>query len=142
MTERVIVRQNSRFETEFWASDPHHPEAGELQPVQHLHSLTPYGMLLAGLGACTTIVLHTYAQNHHVSLDEVEIHLEYGRSFQEDCKDCEHLGEPEERIEERVFLRGNLSEEQRRRLLLATRYCPIHKLLKGGIAIVTRPGDA
>lgn len=86
MGEKVKIRQNNNFEIQFWGSDPHDAESDALLQVTHLHALTPYGMMLASLGSCTTIVLHTYAQNHHIDLREVEILLEYERSFDDEAE--------------------------------------------------------
>lgn len=88
MSEKVIVRQNSKFETEFFASDP---ESGKQHHVDHVNDLTPYGMLLASLGTCTTVLLHTYAKNHGIKLDEAEITLRYERVFRDDCRNCEEI---------------------------------------------------
>ena len=73
MGERIVVRQDHNFRTEFLAADPHDPDEGTLEPVDNVYGLTPYGMLLAGLGSCTGIVLHTYAQYHDVPLEGVEL---------------------------------------------------------------------
>lgn len=142
MGERVVVRQNHRFETEFQAADPQNPDDPALHDVDHIHQMTPYGLLLAGLGACTAIILHTYAQNRGLDLQEVEIHLEYGRSFAEDCPQCEKIEEYKEHIEERLTFRGNLSDEERRRLFLVSRHCPIHKMLGQGIEIRSSEEEA
>jgi len=138
MAEKVIVRQNSMFETEFLAQDPHEPDDPHLHPVAHVHELTPYGMMLAGLAACTGIVLHTYAQYHDVNLDEVELHVEYDRVFEEDCRDCEKIEEYREQIDEEIVLIGDLTPEERRRLLVISRQCPIHKILLHGIEVNSR----
>jgi uncharacterized OsmC-like protein len=135
MAEKVIIRQNNRFETEFWALDPHHPESDELQPVHHLHALTPYGMLLAGLGSCTAIVLHTYAQHHGLDLREVELVLQYDRVYKEDCEKCEEILRYEEQIQEDIKLTGELGPKQRHKLFLISRQCPIHKMLESGVGV-------
>jgi putative transposase len=72
MAERLILRQNNRFETEFLSTDPHQQESQEFKSVTHMHELTPYGLFLAGLAGCTSIVLHTYAQNHGLDLQVVQ----------------------------------------------------------------------
>jgi putative redox protein len=135
MGERVIVRQNSRFETEFLALDPHDPKAHALEPVDQIHQMTPYGMLLAGLGACTAIVLHTYAQHHGVALNEVELDLEYNRVFADDCQDCVGIEEYREQIAEKIALIGDFAPDEKQKLFLISRHCPIHKMLSHGIEV-------
>jgi len=138
MSEKVIVRQNNRFETEFLAIDPHHPDADQFQPVAHLHALTPYGMLLTSLGACTAIVLHTYAQHHDVDLQEVELRLAYDRVFKEDCETCTEIDQYEEQIQEEIELVGEISPADRQKLLRIAHQCPIYKMFANGIKIESR----
>lgn len=142
MGERVVIRQNHLFETEILATDPHDPESDELEQVEQLFDLTPYGMLLAGLGACTAIVLNTYAEHHGVKLDEVELRLTYDRVFDEDCETCQDEGEYSESIAEAVVLTGDLTPEERTKLLAISRQCPIHRMLKDGIEVISRLEEA
>ena len=138
MGEKVIIRQNSRFETEVLALDPHDADAHHFYPVGDIHQLTPYGMLLAGLGSCTSIVLHTYAQHHNVDLQEVELRLQYDRVFTDDCEDCEGIEEYKEQIETEIVLIGELAPQERDRLFRISRHCPIHKMLNQGIEVQSR----
>jgi len=135
MGERVIVRQDSQFGTEILAADPHDPDAEHFHPVTDVRQLTPYGMLLTGLGSCTAIVLHTYAHHHGVALDEVELALVYDRVFGEDCETCEDIDEYKEQISEKITLTGNLTSDERQRLFMVSRHCPIHKMLLNGIEV-------
>jgi putative redox protein len=142
MGETVVVWQNSAFETLFWAADPHVLGSEALFPVTDLNRITPYGMLLAGLGGCTAIVMHTYAQAHSLLLDEVELRLTYERTFAEDCENCEQQPPYEESIEQQIIVRGDLTAGERKRLKTAAGYCPIHKILKAGVEVVTTMLDA
>jgi uncharacterized OsmC-like protein len=136
MGESIIVRQNSQFETEIKAQDPRNPDDQDFYSVGDIHQLTPYGLLLAGLGSCTTIILHTYAQYHDVPLAEVEIHLEYDRFFADDCKNCEEIEEYKEQIDMEIALfGGGLMPEEKRRLFMVSKHCPIHKMLAQGITV-------
>ncbi len=135
MSERVIVHQDKEFQTAYWALDPADPEATEPHPVAGIHDLTPYGMILASLGTCTAIVMHTYAQSHELPLDEVELILDYQRLYKDDCKDCEEIGEYLEQIGLDIRLAGNLTSAQRERLLKVSRHCPIHRMLDDGIKV-------
>jgi len=138
MGESVIVRQNSDFETQVLAQDPHEPDAEQFYLAENINHLTPYGMLLSGLGSCTAIVLHTYAQHHGVDLRQVELRLTYDRTFAEDCENCETIHEYHEQIDEAIVLTGNLTPEERERLFRVSRHCPIHKMLAHGIEINSR----
>ncbi|MDX1663141.1 MAG: OsmC family protein [Candidatus Promineifilaceae bacterium] len=142
MAETVIVRQNQNFETEFLALAPEQGIDGQPNPVSHVHGLTPYGMMLAGLGACTAIVLHTYARNHNLPLHNVEIRLEYARHFQEDCENCEDIDEYREEITEAIHLGGELTYQQREKLYKIAHYCPIYKMYTDGIPVKSRLAES
>jgi uncharacterized OsmC-like protein len=135
VAEIVVVRQNSKFEIEFLAADTEaqEPAQRELQPVHAIHDLSPYGMLLAGLGSCTAILLHSYAQNHKVGLQEVEIRLRYDRIFARDCEQCEEEEKYSEQITAQVGIKGALSKAERAKLFLISKHCPVHKILHSGI---------
>lgn len=142
MGEQMVVRQDREFLTEILAPDPHRPDDPQLYPVEHIHHLTPYGMLLAGLATCTAIVLHTYARNHGIDLQEVELRLWYERVFADDCQDCEAIDEYREQIVEEMVLRGNLTSQERQKLWLISRHCPVHKMLHQGIEVVSQLAES
>ena len=135
MSEIVVVRQNHKFETEFLAADTQaaDPADRQLKSVHAIHDLSPYGLLLAGLGACTAIILHSYAPNHGVKLQEVEMRLTYDRVFVKDCEKCEETEKYTEQIEAEVGFVGELSAAERNKLFLISKHCPLHKILHNGI---------
>jgi putative redox protein len=135
MSEYLVVQQNRNFETEFRAKDPHDPASDEVRPVVHIHELTPYSQLLGSLGACTAIVLNTYAQHHNLNLEKVELRLSYERVFQDDCENCENIDRYEEQIDQKLSLTGNLTESERQKLFQISKQCSIHKMLEDGIKI-------
>jgi putative redox protein len=135
MAESIIVRQNNQFETEILARDPHNPDDQEFYLVSDVHHLTPYGLLLAGLGSCTAIVMHTYAQYHDVPLSEAELRIEYDRIFADDCKECEDIEEYKEQIAMDIAVFGELTPADRHKLFVISKHCPIHKMLAHGIEV-------
>ena len=143
MAEIVVLTMKNTFEAEFLAADTDSPdpEQRELKPVHAIYELTPYGMMLASLGACTAILLHSYARNHGVDLQEVEIRASYDRVFADDCEHCEEIGEYAEQIDAKVGFTGGLSDSERSKLFLISKHCPIHKILHEGIETVFRPLD-
>jgi uncharacterized OsmC-like protein len=123
MADKVIVRQDNRMQMEFEAVDPGAAEdADDYHVIERLYDLTPHGMLLAGLGACTCILLHSYAQNHDIDLREVEVRMRY-------------IHEPEDRIEAAVGLAGEFDEKAHERLYQISPRCSVHYALHEGIAI-------
>jgi len=135
MAERVIVKQDRQFRTQFSVADPEDIQSDIFEAVEDIHQLTPYGMLLSSLASCTALVMHTFAQNHDIKLREVELHMSYQRVFREDCEDCEEEKEYNEEISERILLEGDLSSADREKLLHVAHFCPIYKMMIDGIAI-------
>ena len=135
MAERVIVKQDRQFRTQFSVADPEDIQSNVFETVEDIHQLTPYGMLLSSLASCTALVMHTYAQNHDIKLREVELHMSYQRVFREDCEDCEEEREYNEEISERILLDGDLSTTERDQLMRVAHFCPIYKMMVDGITL-------
>jgi putative redox protein len=87
----------------------------------------PYALLLASLGACTSITLQMYATRKGWTLGQVEVAL---RMF----KGKEGEGDQIERI---VTCSAPLSDEQRTRLAEICDKTPVTRTLKAGISIAT-----
>jgi uncharacterized OsmC-like protein len=143
MAEIVVVRMRNTFEADFEAADTDSPHVAdrELKPVHAIHELTPYGMMLASLGACTAVLLHSYARNHGVDLKQVEIRCSYDRVFAEDCEHCEEIGEYTEQIDAAIGFTGDLTDAERNKLFLISKHCPIHRILHDGIETAFRPAQ-
>ena len=100
--------------------------------------LTPYDLLLASLGACTSMTISMYARRKQWPLQHVTVHLRHSRVHAEDCAQCETAPKKLDRIEREIELRGELSDEQRTRLLSIAERCPVHVTLTSEIDIRTR----
>jgi uncharacterized OsmC-like protein len=137
MAERVVVYQDKSFRTDFRAADPHDEDSSEVENVMHLHNLTPYGMLLASLGACTAIVVNSYARNHGIPLRGITVDAAYDRVFADDCEDCDADTDYEEIIREHTHFEGDLDEAQLKRLHQVVKACSVRRLLENGIRVVS-----
>ena len=97
--------------------------------------LNPYELLLAGLGTCTSMTLKMYAGRKEWPLDAVRVTLRHGRVHAKDCEDCERDTGMIDVIDKKLELEGDLSEEQRERLLDIAAKCPVHRTLLNEIKI-------
>jgi uncharacterized OsmC-like protein/alpha-beta hydrolase superfamily lysophospholipase len=97
----------------------------------------PYDLLLAGLGACTSMTLRLYADHKGLPLDRVSVALKHSRIHAADCETCETKEGKVDRIDRVLTLTGNLDAEQRKRLLEIADKCPVHRTLTSEIDIRT-----
>jgi putative redox protein len=140
----VVVRETGHglFQQEI-ISGRHHLIADEPKDAGGLGSGPgPYDLLLAALGACTSMTLRLYADRKRFPLARTQVRLRHSRIYAEDCAECETKQGMLDRIERVIILEGDLSAEQRARLLEIADQCPVHKTLKSEIDIRTTVGPA
>jgi len=99
---------------------------------------TPYNLLLAGLGACTSMTIKMYADRKGFNLQDVEIYLEHKKIHAEDCDTCESKTGKLDKIERQIVLKGNLTGEERARLIEIADRCPVHRTLHSEVVITTK----
>ena len=97
----------------------------------------PYDFILSGLGACTVITLHMYAQRKGWPLERAEVKLRHQRVHATDCEQCEDENAKLTEVTKHLRLYGDLTEEQRKRLEDISARCPVQKTLVAGIKVKT-----
>jgi uncharacterized OsmC-like protein len=96
---------------------------------------TPYDFLAAALGTCTSMTLRVVAVRENIPLEGVEITVGNDRMYAKDCADCLTQSGYIHRFTVTIKLVGNLTAEQRQRLLEVAKRCPVHKTLTAEIRI-------
>jgi len=94
---------------------------------------SPYELLLAALGACTAMTLKMYVERKKLPITDVEVLLSFDRIHIDDCESCvkeERLNDQEvQHISRLIYVTGDVTEEQKERLLYIAGRCPVHVTL-------------
>ena len=101
--------------------------------------MTPYGFLSAGLGACTSMTIRMYARRKGWPLTHVSVDVSHDKCHGSDCTSQSGKIDQFSRV---IHLTGDLSDEQRIRLLEIADKCPVHKTLEAGAAVKTTLASA
>ncbi|PVA09805.1 osmotically inducible protein C [Pelagivirga sediminicola] len=100
--------------------------------------MSPYGFLSAGLGACTSMTIRMYARRKEWPLDHVRVDVCHDKVHAQDAGDASPA--KVDQFTRVVYIEGDLSDDQRARLLEIADRCPVHRTLEATSQIVTRAG--
>ena len=115
---------------------PHHLLADE--PLAYggtNRGLSPYGLLAAGLGACTSMTLRMYAQRKGWPLKTVSVDVSHDKVHAQDALTPTNANI--DLFRRRITVTGDLSSDQRQKLLEIADKCPVHKTLEASSRVVT-----
>ena len=97
----------------------------------------PYDLLLAALGACTSMTVRLYADHKQLPLLRTRVRLRHEKIHAVDCAECETKEGKIDRIDRHIAFEGDLDAAQRARLLEIADKCPVHRTLKSEVDIRT-----
>lgn len=78
-----------------------------------------------------------YARRKGWPVSDVTVRLRHSRIHADDCAECETKEGMLDRIESEITVAGDLTQEQRARLLEIAKKCPVHRTLTSEINIRT-----
>jgi putative redox protein len=93
----------------------------------------PYELLLSALGACTAMTIRMYAERRKLRLERVEVQLRHAQR-------ANVQGGLADRFERVVTLTGELSTEERQKLIEIAEKCPVSQTLQRSSMITTLSG--
>jgi uncharacterized OsmC-like protein/alpha-beta hydrolase superfamily lysophospholipase len=97
----------------------------------------PYDLLLAALGACTSMTVRLYADRKQWPLKRTTVKLRHGRIYAKDCAECETKEGMIDHIDRVISFESELDAEQHKRLLEIADKCPVHHTLTSEVKIKT-----
>lgn len=116
-------------------SGPHHAFADEPAKFGGTNKgMTPYGFVSAGLGACTSMTIRMYARRKGWALTGVSVDISHAK---EHATDAATPGAKVDHFERTIHLSGDLTAEQKERLLEIADKCPVHKTLERSSTVKT-----
>jgi putative redox protein len=133
----TVAESGSGTYTQRITAGHHQLVADEPRPVGDDAGPTPYDLLLAGLGACTSMTVRMYADRKGWPLERVHVTLRHSRIHANDCADCETRVGWIDHIDRDIELSGDLDDSQRQRLLQIAERCPVHQTLTSEVRIST-----
>ncbi len=131
---RVAEADPNGFLQDVNAGPIHHTYADE--PLAYggtNKGMTPYGLLAAGLGACTSMTIRMYARRKKWPLTRVWVDVTHNAMHAQDAGGPSKI----DQFNREIHLEGELDETQRARLLEIADKCPVHKTLETGAEIRT-----
>ena len=100
---------------------------------------SPYDLVLAGLGACTTMTVRMYARRKGWDLGRVTVTVRRDRLHADDAAACLDDGEASctDGFVRELRVEGELDGPQREKLAEIADKCPVHRTLEQGVRVVT-----
>jgi len=126
----VTVTERNKVFTQDIVAGPHNLVADEPKSAGGDNlGVTPYDLLLAALGACTSMTLRMYAKRKGLEVDNIQVKLQHNRIHASDCDTCEDQSGKVDQIRRLIRIDGDLTEAQRNRMLEIADLCPVHRTL-------------
>ncbi|SHJ71270.1 putative redox protein [Shimia gijangensis] len=138
---RVSEADPAGFMQDVVSGPSHHALADE--PLAYggtNRGMSPYGFVASGLGACTSMTIRMYARRKGWPLEHVRVDVSHAKVHAQDAETSKN--EKIDAFHREIVLVGNLSADQRGRLLEIADKCPVHRTLERSSEIETTLSDS
>ncbi len=135
---RVTEVDPEGFKQDIAVGPKHHIAADEPKAFGGTDTgLSPYQLVSAGLGACTSMTIRMYARRKKWPLEHVSVDVTHDKIHASDCDHCAGGDHKIDQFRRTIRLTGDLDDDQREKLMAIADRCPVHRTLEGEIEIVT-----
>lgn len=152
VSEEKPVQSNRKAAASLYNSDGyttklklgHHYYTGD-EPVEvggNDYGPNPYDLLTGALAACKAMTAIMYARRKKLDLQNIVVHINHSKDYVKDCENCEEDKSAKiDTFDCKVDIKGDLTEEQRNRILEIADRCPVHRTLMSDVQIKSVMGD-
>ncbi|MEM9716246.1 MAG: bifunctional alpha/beta hydrolase/OsmC family protein [Pseudomonadota bacterium] len=126
------------FLQDICAGPKHHTLADE--PVAYGGTdlgMSPFNFLSAGLAACTSMTMRMYARRKGWPVDHIAVDVIHDKIHASECATCETSNGKIDQFRRVITIEGDLTEDQRTRLLEIADKCPVHRTLHSEVKITS-----
>lgn len=93
----------------------------------------PYALLASALASCTVMTLNMYARHKKLAVDRVSCDVSHSKVHAQDCEHCDSREGKVDTLSRRIRIEGDLTEQERERMMAIADRCPVHRTLESEI---------
>jgi putative redox protein len=139
---RIMARTGETLYRTDIIANGHHIIADEPKSVGGANlGPSPYDLLVSGLGACTCMTLRMYADRKKWPVESISVELKHRKIHANECETCETKAGRLDKIDLEIQIKGDIDDDQRKRMLEIAEKCPVHRTLHSEIITEARLKD-
>lgn len=98
---------------------------------------SPYEYLSGALASCTAMTVQMYARRKKWNLENITVHIDHSKEHAVDCENCESSSAKIDTFTKTIKIEGDLTREQKERLMEIADRCPVHRTLISSVQIIS-----